>query len=576
MAAASGLAMATSTASAFQEAHQTGGDVEIHVEPQGVAEVHETIRWHVVRGPLRWIDLDNVDSSAAVDPAVTVASEDGKPLAAHVDRRDERALRVTIDEPKATQRGSFTIDVRWRVDWVKTGALVRDGAAWRLAWASPIASDGIDSVRTTIEMPAAREAPSVVFPDTGAPDETALATLRREPQTDILELVRPHVARGESVRWSVRVDPGAFSGVVDPRLRPRIEAAPPEPDRVREASLLVALGALGLAFALLVGQKARAFALACAARGAHPRAIVPLSDGLRAALAGAALAVGAGLQVLGAFTAGASLVGIALLAAASRAPAGPLPPRGPGRWLVLKPSDAFVRDGSAGHWLDAGRPAGRRAAWIAGAAVTILAVASRRFGGELPWLIVLDAAALVPLFVTGREADLPPDGVRSSAPWLAPVFERLRAVGSLRVAPWARVVASGIDELRLLVLPRAVMPGVVGVEIGRAWSSTPSGWAATPEVLVRVLEGSSAAAKLARVLPKVRAMPGRRGEERVVRLLPRRATRACTVALTQGLAEALTDRRMAPPERAWGGEIERRVPRSTPVRSSPMPAPKAC
>ena len=78
------------------------------------------------------------------------------------------------------------------------------------------------------------------------------------------------------------------------------------------------------------------------------------------------------------------------------------------------------------------------------------------------------------------------------------------------------------------------MPGVVGIEIGRAWSTTPAGWAATPEVLVRVLEGSSAAAKLAQVLPRARSLPGRRGDERVVRLRPRAGTRASTFALTRG------------------------------------------
>jgi hypothetical protein len=101
----------------------------------------------------------------------------------------------------------------------------------------------------------------------------------------------------------------------------------------------------------------------------------------------------------------------------------------------------------------------------------------------------------------------------------------------------------GIDELRLLVLPRVAMPGVVGVEIGLAWSSTPVGWTATPEVFARVLDGSAAAAKLARDLPGTRVVPGRRPDERVMRLLPRAPTRAGAIALVRGLADALTDRR---------------------------------
>jgi hypothetical protein len=571
-----GLATAAANASAWQEAHQTGGDVAIHLEADGSATVHETIRWHVVRGPLHWIDLENVDSQAVLDPAVTVASDDGRTLTAHALRRDERAVRLAIDEPKAFMRGTFVFDVRWRLDLVGTGALVRDGAAFRLSWSSPLAADGIDSVRTTIDIPAAHEAPYVVFPDTGAPDETALSTLQREPQADVLELVRPHVARGESVRWALHVEPSAFSGIVDPRLRPRPLAPPPEPDRVREVSLVLALGALGLALSLLVAHKAGAFASACAARGVRARALLPLSAGVRAGIAGAAFAAGVGLQIEGMLTAGASLVALAILAAACRSPSGPLPPRGPGRWLVLKPADAFVGR-AGGHWLDASSPVGRKAAAVAAVSVAVAAFFARRLGAEAPWLVVLDAAILMPFFATGRDIDLPPDAASAAAPWLAPVFDRLRSMASLRVAPWARVVASRVDELRLLVLPRAVMPGVLGVEVGRAWSTTPSGWAGSPEVLVRVLEGSSAAARLARLLPKSRAMPGRRGEERVVRLVPRRATRACTVALTQGLAEALTDRRVTPasPGRPNGirGGIERRVTPSRPARTPPVPEP---
>ena len=65
------------------------------------------------------------------------------------------------------------------------------------------------------------------------------------------------------------------------------------------------------------------------------------------------------------------------------------------------------------------------------------------------------------------------------------------------------------------MLPRAAMPGVLGVEVGLAWSHTPVGWVGTPEVLARVLDGSAAAARLARELPAGASVPGRRPEERV-------------------------------------------------------------
>jgi hypothetical protein len=148
---------------------------------------------------------------------------------------------------------------------------------------------------------------------------------------------------------------------------------------------------------------------------------------------------------------------------------------------------------------------------------------------------------------------------------MAAAFRRLRSVETLRVAPWARVAAQppGPDELRLLVLPRAAMPGLVGVEIGLAWCSTPVGWTARPEVLARVIEGTPAAAKLASELPSLRLVPGRRPEERVAVLPPRYPTRRGGISLVRALAGALTDRRVSYPPRVWTAP-DRRAP---PARS---------
>src|SRR5579859_4383605 len=206
MAVSLGALTATTRASGWQEAHQTAGDVEIHLDPDGMASLHETVRWHVVRGPVHWIDLGNVEPTAVIDPVVPISAEDGRSLIAHLDRRDDHALRVTVEDPKALMRGDFTFDVRWRVDWVKSGAIARDGAAWRLSWSSPFPSDGLDLVRTTLALPAAREAPVVILADNGAIDDSAISSLRREPERDVLQIVRPHLGRGESVAWTVRID----------------------------------------------------------------------------------------------------------------------------------------------------------------------------------------------------------------------------------------------------------------------------------------------------------------------------------------------------------------------------------
>jgi hypothetical protein len=114
------------------------------------------------------------------------------------------------------------------------------------------------------------------------------------------------------------------------------------------------------------------------------------------------------------------------------------------------------------------------------------------------------------------------------------------------------------------------MPGLLGLEIGLAWSPTPVGWSNAPEVLARVLEGSPAAARLAQELPETRLVPGRRPDERVARLLPRTPTRAATTALARTLTEAFTDRRVALPPAAWTSP-ERRKPRPR----LPVPAAEA-
>ncbi|HEY1694133.1 MAG TPA: hypothetical protein VGG39_18320 [Polyangiaceae bacterium] len=544
---------------AWQEAHQAGDDVVVSVDTAGTAQVQHLLKWHVVRGPLKYVDIAPVDAVAAVEPDVVVTAADGRSLLAHAARRDDRTVRLTLDQPRSLMRGDFTFDLRLRENLVAAHALTRDGATWRLTWSPPVAQDGFDAVHTTFDLAAAPDAPEPILADTGALDDAAVAKVTRLPGRDRLELVRPHVGRGEAPLWTVRVDPKALASIPDPRGPAALEAAaPPEPDRVRETSLAVGLGALALLFGLVVRRKASAFAAACAARGATARAIVPLPDGMRALLAGIALSAGVGLEVAGRATLGAACVALAAIAAAQRAPARTAKARGPGKWLAIRPEEAFAPGPST--WT-----ADAFAVLAAAVAVGGLALLARRFDPMAPWLVLLDASALVPLLLTGRASQLPPDAARAPAPWLAHVFRALRRVPELRVSPWSRVPldAHAPDELRLLVLPRASMPGVLGIELGLAWSSTPAGWTGAPEVLARVLDGSPAAARLARELPSVRAVPGRRPDEKVLRLLPRRPTRAATVALSRSLAGALTDRREAAPARAWTAS-ERRSPRPAP------------
>ena len=172
---------ASGRALAWQESHQVGDDAEIRVGTSGAADVERRVKWHVVRGPLKSVDLVNVDASAVVEPDVIISAEDGRSLTAHALRHDERTVRISVDEPRAIMRGTFTFAVRWHEDLVAARVLARDGGSWRLALSAPVASDAFDGSRTVFELPAAPEPPVAIVADTGAVDDAAVATLRRDP-----------------------------------------------------------------------------------------------------------------------------------------------------------------------------------------------------------------------------------------------------------------------------------------------------------------------------------------------------------------------------------------------------------
>jgi len=109
--------LATVRAGAWQEAHEASDDVDIRVAPDGVAAVQHHVRWRVVHGPLRWIDLSSFEVGPdGVEPSIEVTAEDGRKLSAHVTAvpdprrdakhdevrepgRDVRAIRIEVDEP---------------------------------------------------------------------------------------------------------------------------------------------------------------------------------------------------------------------------------------------------------------------------------------------------------------------------------------------------------------------------------------------------------------------------------------------------------------------------------------------
>jgi len=543
----------------YEEAHTTGDEARVQVDANGAARVEHVVAWHLVAGQVHFVDVAQTSSQTpgavvAPEPAASVTGEDGKVYPATLVPRDGNGLRVVFEEPKGLRHGRYKLRFAYREDLAASHAFTRDGAMWRLAWSGLTFVDGYDGAKVTFDLPPSVDEPRAVE---GEAEQGILSSLRRAQDRDELELVKPHVAKREVLTWAIRVAPRAFPGVRDPALRPP-PLRPPVVVRPRVAPVLIFLGALalGLAFAALARKKAARFDRLCRARGVTALGLLPLSLDLRAALAGACLGAGVLLEAESAPTAGAACVAGAMLLSALRRPASSPAPRGPGRWLALRPAEAFPR--VEGDVFDPMSLRGALAALGVLAALGGLGAALYRIAPHAPFVVALDAFALLPLVATGRASQLPPDAA-AGASWLRRLFARLGKDKSLRVVPWARVPTgrSEPDEVRVLAMPRAAMPGLVGIEVGLAFWRAASGYGSTPEILVRVHESTAASARMTTLASFVRPVPGRVPEERVYRLLPRLPTRDGAVRLVARLGRELEDRRLAAVP--WERE-ERRVP----------------
>jgi hypothetical protein len=373
--------------------------------------------------------------------------------------------------------------------------------------------------------------------------------LRRAPGKDELEIVRPHVARGEPALWRVWVADSAFDSfgsLPAPRATTSLSSRElGDSPRERLAWLGGALAA-GLAFGLLLFGKWRYFLAAAAARNAEARALVALQPGLRASLGGVllGLAVIAGGRWDEPTLVGALLLG-AMACAALYAKPGRATPRGPGQWLPFSEADAFARGSQRlpGGYLDAStwRGALLLAALLAGAVA--LHFWERQHSPYRAVELLLGCALLLPVFLTGRAQELPVVPGGDPRRTLERVLRGLRRRG-LRAVPLARLPLGldKADELRLLLQPRGALSGLMAVEIGADHALGLGGLVTEPYVLLRVREGSPCA----QLLPgSVAFQRGRKPEERVAVLRPKLPTVTETLALVSELCELLSQ--PAPP-----------------------------
>jgi len=549
----------TSGAGAWIETAIRSDTVVVDLERDGSATVSHQMLMNIRGGPLRSYQLDGIDSDAELLSDATVsrarsgAAVTPIPLLLH--RGDDGTLRLEIDQKRGLLRGTYLFAFRYRTDLIERGLIQSEDERASVSWIGPRFADGIDSAQVVFRVPPAQHPPRLPPVDAEQlqlglaedPGGVFLSTLRRSHDKDELEVVRPHIARGEPVVWTIQADAHAFDALAA-AAEPAVGTAPAPgsvPHDPRQRAVLIA-AALGIAFgyALLVVLKARLFALSCRVRRAQLRALLPLPTPLRGAVAGAALAAAAGVAVYGEqpTPAGALLV-VAMVFAALRSPKACSPMRGPGEWKAISDDEAFRRRGPRppGRWLDTGA--------VPGFVVFVLALAAVAYGAirvfpASPYyalLLALASASLIPIFCTGRGSELPPDPVDRPRALLAYLAKRVRRSSGLQAKAWARFPRGGSepDELRLLVVPGRALSGLTGIEVGLEYQFGGGGPLALPYVLARTQDGSAAYSALA---TDVAFMRGRRSGERVAVIRPKLPTRAMALRLTLRIADLLTDK----------------------------------
>jgi len=531
----------------YEDARVTSDDVRVTVDGAAVARVEHALVWHVLAGQPHGFDLAGVEPTAEPEPVATLEADDGRVLSARVTLTPDHHLHVVLDEPRGARHGQrYQVHLAYGVNLALAGELVRDGGEVRVMWRSAVPANGYEAAKVTFVLRPALEAPGAFFGDGGMRDDGALAKLTRAPDHDEVEILRPHVGRGEEVIWAVRLSAKAFDALRGAPPSPLPLPPRREPPSGPKSAVYAVIALLAVAYAALVLWKHRRFDAQCRRIGASVAALVPLPPSERAAAAGATVFAGLSLQLVAMPLVGACLVVFATVCAALRPSRVSAAPRGPGRWLLLRPDEAFARVAVRDSF-DVTSPRG--AALLLGS----LLLWSGLTRGVLalhpgaPMSAYLDAVALVPIFATGLVRQLPPDRAGRRPEWLAGLFRRLRRTKSLRVSPMARLPTAEVrpDEVRVLVMPRAPIPGLAAIEVGLAWGRAQVAFVDTPEVLVRVHEETAASARLTTVAPGVVPVPGRTPEERVYRLSPRAPTAAATLALVRDLAHGLVDRRRA-------------------------------
>ena len=555
------------TARAWVEKGVQSSTITLEIAADGTAVVQHEIGIGLRGERFKSFTLAGIDADARLLGSASAIRTDGErpaePLVLEPTITDDGlVLRVPVKNGAVGR--SFLLRFAYRTDLLGRGLLREQPGAGKveLDWSGPRFEDGVDSATLLVRTAPAATAPEVPIESVPPPSDTndaadgarangnygtVVSTLRRSNTSDEVELVRPHTAKNEAVHWRLKLDAGLFerAAASDPtvaatpgELAPASASASVHGSPTYTRTRALAWAALfGIVYALLVALKSHWTTRAAQLGGCHARALIDLPRSLRIGLAGLCFTIAATLVMVweAPVLAALALIG-AMLLAAQRSPELDPTLRGPGEWRPLG-ADAFELKPAPpvpGAWLDAGRAQGfvllalLLCGW--GFVAASLYTASPYEGA----CALLASAALLPLFCTGRQRDLPLDPLRYGKVFFRRLSKRLKKNGELSSTPLGRFAeANGeVDELRLALHPDKSLPGLLGLEVALEFHHGIGGAGATPVVLLRAADGSPCYRALPRELVWTR---GRTSEERVSLIEPRVPTLAVCEALVREL-----------------------------------------
>jgi hypothetical protein len=523
----------TARAAAWIETTVLSDAVTVDIDRSGHTTVSHNVALKVRGGPLKTWSIQGIDADAEPLPDASVINTSSNAGANSrrdlaLIRGDDGSLQIDIADDRGLKQGSYLLKFAYKTAF-GSNKMARSHGPWvEIAWVGPRFPTGLDGAKVTFRLPSASTPPRLpeldVDPDLpnleGAPVDSFVSTLRRNTTTDEIDLVRAHVAQGEPVLWRLWVSPGAFDSGLMHAASADNETNPnaPSPIATRHVSgwtwMAIALSAAVFWISALLA-KLRLHAADCAAQNAVPTSLVRLNPVLRVALSG--FLVAAAIVIAWAWelpTLATLCTASAMLLALQSAPKSEAVLRGPGAWLPLTDSDAFLRSQPSlrGRFFDVTRWQGKIVLSTYGL-LTVVAMALIARGSTYDAaLLGLLAPLPLPLFLTARGTQLPSAARQHAATWLAKLQRRLSRSLGLKVIAWARFPDGEAtpDELRLRVIPPAVVPGLLGIEV--VHQSGGEALETTVYLLIRVQEGSPAQLVWKDRLTWQR---GRRTEERV-------------------------------------------------------------